>query len=146
VRAGTQRVLGGGKLPVPPPTSPRVDAGQLRPGTCGAGLCGNRPAPRSGLVVMDLMVVVAHEGFVFRVYPRSAAIQLGDSGFEAAALAAMCGRLCAPWIPIIPAALPQACRYLLWYRTRYGESNNLGEMGADVSVVCRRFLLPSHPR
>jgi hypothetical protein len=27
-----------------------------------------------------------------------------------------------------------------------GESNNLGEIGAGVSVVCRRFLLPSHPR
>jgi hypothetical protein len=26
-----------------------------------------------------------------------------------------------------------------------GESNNLGEMGADMSVVCRRFLLPSQP-
>jgi hypothetical protein len=30
-------------------------------------------------------------------------------------------------------------------RTKFGETVNLGEMGAESCIACRRFLLPSHP-
>jgi hypothetical protein len=39
-----------------------------------------------------------------------------------------------------------------WFRRpfhsdcNHGESNNLGEMGAEFGLVCRCFLLPLHPR
>ena len=32
------------------------------------------------------------------------------------------------------------------FSTACGECNNLGEMGAESGVLCRRFLHPSHPR
>ena len=34
----------------------------------------------------------------------------------------------------------------LHQQTTYGESVHPSEMGAESGVLCRRFLLPSHPR
>jgi hypothetical protein len=41
------------------------------------------------------------------------------------------------WIPF---------RRLFRSDCEYGETIHLGEMSAEASVACRRFLLPSHPR
>jgi hypothetical protein len=38
------------------------------------------------------------------------------------------------------------CRDLFISPQNAGESVHLGEMGAEFGALCRRFLLPSHPR
>jgi hypothetical protein len=36
--------------------------------------------------------------------------------------------------------------FLQFLSLECGECNNLGEMGTESGVLCRRFLHPSHPR